>query len=114
MTIGIEGEILVYVLTASLAVSAGLVLGGPSSSTHQWMRLTSGLLIVMVVVVAGFALGLNAPWVGPIFALVCMLAGTLAATAAKRSDRALTPLERASPSSRIRRCSSSDRTSRST
>lgn len=86
---GVDGEIVAYMLTTVLAVSAGLVMGGWPSNTHRWMRLTSGLLIVAVVVVAGFTLGRNAPWVGPIFALVCMSAGTLAAAAAKRNDPAI-------------------------
>lgn len=41
-----------------------------------------------VVVVAGFALGLRAPWVGPIFAIVSVLTGTLSAAAAKKNEPA--------------------------
>lgn len=88
MTAPIEGEILVYVLTAALAVSAGLVLGGLSSTVHRWAVIAAGLLIVAVVTVAGFVLGLSAPWVGPIFAIVSVLSGTLAAAAAKKSEPA--------------------------
>jgi hypothetical protein len=88
VTIGIDGEILVYVLTASLAVSAGLVFGGVSATARRRSTISAGLLIVGVVTAAGFALGSSAPWVGPIFAIVSMLAGTLFAAAAKRDEPA--------------------------
>lgn len=88
MTIGIEGEILTYVLTATLAVSAGLVLGGVSATAHRRSAISAGLLIVGVVTAAGLALGSSAPWVGPIFAIVSMLVGTLFAAAAKKNEAA--------------------------
>lgn len=88
VTMSIEGEILTYVLTAALAVSAGLVLGGAPLTTYKRTGFIPGLLIMGVVVVVGFALGARAPWMGPIFAMVSLLTSTLAAAAEKRNESA--------------------------
>lgn len=84
----IEGEILTYVLTAALAVSAGLVLGGAPSTTYRRTGFIPGLLIMGVVVVVGFALAARAPWMGPIFAIVSVLTGMLSAAATKKNEPA--------------------------
>lgn len=86
VSVGIE--ILVYVLTAALAVSAGLVLGWSPSTRYPRAGFTAGLLIIGVATIAGFILGSDAPWMGPIFALVCLTTGTLAAAVAKGEDPA--------------------------
>lgn len=88
MIMGVNGEILVYVLTAALAVSAGLILGGSPSSAHPRAGFIAGVLIVIVATVTGFLLGASTPWIGPLFALVCLVTGTLAAAAAKGDDPA--------------------------
>lgn len=86
MNLGNYGEILVYALTAALAVSAGLVVGMSSSTTHRRGGSIANLLIIGVVVVGGFVLGAAAPWIGPIFAFVAIATGILAMAAAKGDD----------------------------
>ncbi|MGW9159274.1 hypothetical protein [Microbacterium sp. NPDC055665] len=89
MVLGNNGEVLTYALTAALAISAGLTLGSARSSRHKAASLIAGLLIVASVVVASVALGAQAPWMGPIFAIVAVLTTTLAAAEASADNPAL-------------------------
>lgn len=88
MTIGVEGEVLVYALTLALAVSTGLCMGPTPSGPSPWTGALAGLLSTGVVAVGAFTLGASAPWVGPLFALVSLLTATLAAASAKGYDPA--------------------------
>ena len=78
MTIGGIEEIIVYVLAFAQAVSVGLVLASAPSSRHRSALFVAGLLLVGVAVVAGFALGSRALWIGPIFAVVACVTGVVA------------------------------------
>lgn len=89
MDLGSSGEVLAYILTAALAISAGLTLGAARSSRHKAASLVAGLLVVASVVIASIAAGTHAPWMGPIFAIVAVLTTLLTAAAASGGDPAL-------------------------
>lgn len=85
------GEIVVYVLTAAQAVAAGVVLAVASGGRHRSSLYIVGVLIVGVTVVMGFILGSNAPWAGPILAVVASVTRILAGAAFLGSDPAMRP-----------------------
>lgn len=79
---------LVNTLTAALAVSAGLAFAVASATRRSWPAWTAGFIITAVVVVAVFALGAPAAWVGPIFALVAVTTGLLGSASFRRDEPA--------------------------
>ncbi|WP_311260481.1 hypothetical protein [Microbacterium sp. WCS2018Hpa-9] len=89
MTVGATEEIIVYVLAFAQAVSVGLISASASSSRHRSALYVAGLLMIGVTVVAGFVLGARAPWIGPIFAIVAAVTGTLAAARSLGDDPAM-------------------------
>lgn len=89
MIVGATGEIVIYVLGAAQAVSVGLIFGLAPASKHRIALYLAGLLMVGVTVVAGFAVGTSAPWLGPIFALIAAATGVGTAAWSLGNDPAM-------------------------
>lgn len=77
---------LIYLLVALLALSAGICMGLASSSSHKRLLQVASFAVVVVVVVAGFHIGVDAVWIGPIFALVALLTSVMVAAYARREE----------------------------
>lgn len=88
MNLGNGIEVFAYAISFALAVSCGLNLGIARSSRHSGAGLTSGVLIVVAVILGGIAVGGQAPWVGPIFAVTAVLTTLLAAAWVSSGDPA--------------------------
>lgn len=83
---GVQLDIVVYVATAALAVSAGLSFGSRPTGPARWLGVAAGALIVGAVTAGGLALGSQAPWVGPMFAIVTGVTAVLVAAHARRDE----------------------------
>jgi hypothetical protein len=75
-----------YVATAALAVSAGLSFGARPTGAARWLGVAAGAIIVGAVTAGGLALGSQAPWVGPMFAIVTGATAVLVAAYTRRDE----------------------------
>lgn len=76
----------VYVLTAALGISAGVMFGVKISPPFRLAGVMTGVLTVGVVVGCGLSCGGEAPWIGPLFAAIAIITSVLVAAEARRDE----------------------------
>lgn len=77
---------LVYVLTAALGLSAGVMFGVKISPPFRLAGVMAGVLVVGAVVGFGLSLGDEAPWIGPLFAAIAIITSVLISAEARRDE----------------------------
>ena len=82
-------EVLVYLLTAMVAVAAGIAFSIPAAGVFRALAALAGALLTVAVIIAAFQLGAAAPWMGPIHALVAAASALLVSAAARAGEPVL-------------------------
>ncbi|MFV0375279.1 hypothetical protein [Microbacterium sp.] len=82
-------EMLIYVLTALIAVSTGVTFCAASAGPLRVLTNTAGILSTAAVVIAAVVIGAGAPWMGPLFAIVAGLTALLVAAVARAAEPGL-------------------------
>ena len=82
-------EMLIYTLTALIAVSTGVTFGAASAGPLRVLATVAGTLSTAAVVIAAIAIGAAAPWTGPLFAIVAGLTALLVAAVARAAEPGL-------------------------
>lgn len=75
----LNADLALYVLMSLLGVSAGIAYGVAATREPRRLSYTSGVLTTVAGVFATFAAGADAPWGGPLLALVTILTALLVA-----------------------------------
>lgn len=81
-------ELAVYVLTSLVGVAAGIAFAGPAGA-YRVFGYVSGLLTTVVVVVVAFSVADQAPWIGPVYALVSVLTTLLVSASVQAGEPGL-------------------------
>lgn len=82
----VADEALIYLLTVLLGVSVGLSFASTTAGAFRWLGRVAGLLVLSVVVIAGFIIGARAVWIGPIFVLVLFITTVMVGALIPRDD----------------------------
>lgn len=81
-------ELAVYVLTALVGVAAGIAFAAPAGA-YRVLGSVSGLLTTVAVVVVAFSVADQAPWIGPVYALVSVLTTLLVSASVQGGEPGL-------------------------
>lgn len=76
----------VYVLTAALALCAGLMFGVKVGPPFRLAGAAAGVLIVGVAVGFGVSSGGESPWSGPLFVTISLVTSVLVSAEARRDE----------------------------
>ncbi|AUG29748.1 hypothetical protein [Microbacterium hominis] len=76
-------EMLVYTITALIAVSTGMTFGAVPASPLRVITTTAGVMSTVAIVIGAVVIGPEAPWMGPLFAVTAGLSALLVAAVAR-------------------------------
>ena len=76
----------VYVVTAALALSAGVMFGVKIGPPFRLAGVVAGTLIVGVVIGFGLSFAGDWPWIGPLFATISVVTSVLVVAEARRDE----------------------------
>lgn len=79
-------EPIIYLLTVLLGASVGISFASTAVGPFRWPGRVAGLLVLSVVVIAGFIIGARAVWIGPIFVLALFVTNVMVGASLRRDD----------------------------